>query len=225
MKSFIISLALFFAVLSGGTAVATAAEVTYPLDQLFRPIPIDVPALAVVSLTDVGNAVRVDVTNVSEGRLNSLFFNFNGDPYNKNPNDLRFTNVKLDGDVLSGGNYRTALARDENGRNPLLRAPGAGFFDGGIALRPGRSLQQGETLSFDLGINGVNLSIADFQLQSLPGSTTRQTFVFASQIFGEGGSVWVGGLTPVPLPASFLLFGTSLIGLLAISRTKLFAAA
>jgi hypothetical protein len=226
MRKFIISLALLVTVLSGGRAVATAAEVSYPLDEMFRPIPIEVPALALVSLTDIGSGVRVDLTNLAEGRLDSLYFNFNGDPYNRDPDDLRITNVTLDGSQLSRGSFRTFFARSENGRNPLLRTPGGGFFDAVIDMTPGNALRIGETLSFDLGINGVDLSIADFELLSLPGSVFPQTFVFASQIFGpDGGSVWVGGLTPVPLPASFLLFGTSLIGLLAISRMKLFAAA
>lgn len=224
MKKLIVSFALLLAVTGGGQSVATADEVSYPLDQMFHPIPIEVPTLAVVSLTDLGNNIRVDVTNLAQGNLNSLYFNFNGDPYNKDPRNLRFSNVRLDGSLLPIFAYRTNLAPTENARLGNLVPPGDGFFDGRLVLnRFLASVGTGETLSFDLGINGVNLSIADFQLPSLPAGP-NPGFVFASQIFGfQGGSVWVGALTPVPLPASFLLFGSSLIGLIAISRMKLFA--
>lgn len=227
MRKFIIAIALLLATVGGGQAVATAAEVSYPLDQMFHPIPIEVPILAVVSLTDVGDRVRIDVTNLAVGELNSLYFNFNGDPYNRDPRHLTFSNVRLDGELLTNPAFRTNLAPNENARLGNLMPTGDGFFDGRIVLnRNHANVGQGQTLSFDLGISGVNLSIADFQLPSLPNGGPMEGFVFASQIFGlNGGSIWVGGLTPVPLPASFLLFGSSLIGLIAIARMKLFAAA
>jgi hypothetical protein len=226
MRKLIISFALLLLAMGGGQTVATAAEVSYPLDQMFHPIPIEVPTLALVSLTDLGDRVRIDVTNMVEGNLNSLYFNFNGDPYNRDPRHLTFSNVSLNGALLTSEDYRTNLAPTEESRRGTLMPPGDGFFDGRIVLnRTQANVGPGEMLSFDLGISGVNLSIADFQFPSLPSGGSMQGFVFASQIFGlEDGSVWVGGLTPVPLPASFLLFGSSLIGLFAIARMRMFAA-
>ncbi|MDC4206040.1 MAG: hypothetical protein MPW17_04710 [Candidatus Manganitrophus sp.] len=223
MRKLIISFALLLAT-GVGPAVATAAELTFALDQIFNPILIpDVAPQAVVTLTDVGDAVRVDVTNISSGNLDSLYFNFNGDPYGSDPRDLRFSNVTLDGADLNMSEFRTRLARNENQRRGNLLAPGGGFYDGAFDFRRGSSLDSGETLSFDLAINGVDLSISDFVGTSLSDGT-GPTFVFASRIFGqEGGSVWAGGMTPAPIPASFLLFGSSLIGLIAISRMNLFA--
>lgn len=223
MRKLIISFALLLAT-GVGPAVATAAELTFALDQIFNPILIpDVAPQAVVTLTDVGDAVRVDVTNISSGNLDSLYFNFNGDPYGSDPRDLRFSNVTLDGADLNMSEFRTRLARNENQRRGNLLAPGGGFYDGVFDFRRGSSLASGETLSFDLAINGEDLSISDFVRTSLSDGT-GPTFVFASRIFGqEGGSVWAGGMTPAPIPASFLLFGSSLIGLIAISRMNLFA--
>lgn len=223
-------LIIFFALLLStgiGQTVATAAEVGYPLDQMFHPIPVEVPTLALVGLTDLGDRVRIEVTNKVEGNLNSLYFNFNGDPYNRDPRNLSFSNVRLDGELLTNPDFRTNLAPNENARLGNLMPTGDGFFDGRIVLNQNHAnVGPGQTLSFDLGISGVNLSIADFQLPSLPNGGPMEGFVFASEIFGmNGGSVWVGGLTPVPIPASFLLFGSSLIGLFTIARMRLFAAA
>ncbi|MCG3117437.1 MAG: hypothetical protein LLH30_17355 [Candidatus Manganitrophus sp. SA1] len=222
MRKLIISFALLLATGVGPT-VATAAELTFALDQIFNPILIpDVAPQAVVTLTDAGDAVRVDVTNISSGNLDSLYFNFNGDPSGSDPRDLRFSNVTLDGADLHVSEFRTRLARNETQRRGNLLAPGGGFYDGVFDFRRGSSLDSGETLSFDLAINGVDLSISDFVGTSLSDGT-GPTFVFASRIFGqEGGSVWAGGMTPAPIPASFLLFGSSLIGLIAISRMNLF---
>jgi hypothetical protein len=224
MRKLIISFALLLAT-GVGQAVATAAELTFALDQIFNPILIpDVAPQAVVTLTDVGDAVRVDLTNISSGTLDSLYFNFNGDPYGSDPGDLRFSNVTLDGADLNVSEFRTRLAQNENQRRGNLLASGGGFYDGVFDFRRGSSLGDGETLSFDLAINGVDLSISDFFVPSLSDGT-GPTFVFASEIFGDnGGSMWVGGLTPVPIPASFLLFGSSLIGLFAIARMRMFAA-
>lgn len=224
MRKLIISFALLLAT-GGGQAVATAAELTFALDQIFNPILIpDVAPQAVVTLTDVGDAVRVDLTNISSGNLDSLYFNFNGDPYGSDPRDLRFSNVTLDGADLNVSEFRTRLARNENQRRGNLLASGGGFYDGVFDFRRGSSLDSGATLSFDLAINGEDLSISDFVGTSLSDGT-GPTFVFASRIFGDdGGSIWVGGLTPVPIPASFLLFGSSLIGLFAIARMRMFAA-
>ncbi|WDT75616.1 MAG: hypothetical protein MPW16_20405 [Candidatus Manganitrophus sp.] len=224
MRKLIISFALLLAT-GAGQAVATAAELTFALDQIFNPILIpDVAPQAVVTLTDVGDAVRVDVTNISSGNLDSLYFNFNGDPYGSDPRDLRFSNVTLDGADLNVSEFRTRLARNENQRRGNLLASGGGFYDGVFDFRRGSSLDSGETLSFDLAINGEDLSISDFVGTSLSDGT-GPTFVFASRIFGDnGGSIWVGGLTPVPIPASFLLFGSSLIGLFAIARMRICSA-
>lgn len=118
--------------------------------------------------------------------------------------------------------FRTMLARNENQRRGNLLASGGGFYDGVFDFRRGSSLDSGETLSFDLAINDEDLSISDFVGTSLSDGT-GPTFVFASRIFGDSGdSIWVGGLTPVPIPASCLLFGSSLIGLFAIARMRMF---
>ncbi|MBI3802939.1 MAG: VPLPA-CTERM sorting domain-containing protein [Nitrospirae bacterium] len=225
MKKLIVVLALLLGTIAGGQSAANADELTFPLDQLISPISIpNIPPQAVVTMADDGNKVRFDITNISSGKLQSLFFNFSGDPLGHDPRDLRFSDVMVEGSALGSDAFRTRLAPTDTARRGNLFVEGGGFFDGKLVLNRDFLLGSGDTLSFDLGINGVNLSPNDFNVKSLADGSGGPTFTLASRIIGlSGGSVWVGGLTPVPLPASFLLFGSSLIGLAAIARRKLAA--
>ncbi len=223
-RKFMVSFFLFLAITGAGQMVANAGELSFSLDQIFNPVLIpDVTPQTVATLTDVGDAVRVDLSNISSGNLDSLYFNITGAAYRSDPRDLRLSNVILDGVDLNVSEFRTRLARDENQRRGTLLDSGGGSYDGVLDFRRGSLLGRSETLSFDLAIKGVDLSISDLVHTSLS-DETDSTYVFASRIFGDSGSsMWVGGLTPVPLPASFLLFGSSLIGLFAIARRRIFA--
>jgi hypothetical protein len=134
-----------------------------------------------------------------------------------NPIQLIFSNVSA-----AAGTYQTTLAPTGSSTVNRLKADGDGYYDGKIQYTGNNFLGHGQTLSFELGIPNEDLGIADFQLHSLPGGGTG-TYIMATHIQSlplDGSSVWVGTLTPVPLPAAALLFGSGLLGLAGSLRKK-----
>lgn len=210
--------ALLSSVLGWGIQ-AQAAAVSYPLDYIFSPAPAPGASYGQVTLDDLGQAIRFHVANqAGEGsKLDALYFNFNG-----NPSLLSFSNVNVNGVPLASSAYETVLAPSGSATLSSLKADGDGYYDGKIQYKSGNFLGFGHTLAFDLGITGQDLSPSDFLIHSLPGGGS-QTYVFGAHIQNlppEGGSLWVGSLNPVPLPASVMLFGTGLAWLGGLARRK-----
>jgi hypothetical protein len=193
---------------------------TYQLDYEFA-IPVGVLALpsATVTLTDLGNNLRFSVVNnLSGSKFKSLYFNFNGDSFGKDPDDLTFSNVKVNGTTLASSKYEKVLAPSETSTLSSLRADGDGYFDGKLAFKNSNFLAFGETLTFDLSLGGShNLQESHFQHLSIPGpGGSPGPFVMAAHVQNvnsAGDSYWIGpnpNPAPVPLPAAALLFGTGL---------------
>jgi hypothetical protein len=206
---------LLGALTAGAVAPLHASAITYPFDYIFSPPTGSVSPLGTVVLSDLGATVRFDLTNLAGAgsKVDSLYFNFAQGSLN--PNQLIFSNVSA-----TAGTYQTELAPTGSSTVNSLKADGDGYYDGKIQYTVNNFLGHGQALSFDLGILNEDLSIADFQLHSIPGGGTG-TFIMASHIQSlpqDGSSVWVGTLTPVPLPAAALLFGSGLIGLVGARR-------
>lgn len=203
------------ALIAGAGAPLHVFAVTYPLDYIFSPPTGTVAPLGTVVLTDLGARVRFDLTNQAGAgsRLESLYFNFAQGGLN--PSQLIFSNVSA-----AQGTYQTAVAPTGSSTLSSLKADGDGYYDGKIEYAGNSFLGHGQTLSFELGITSQQLDVEDFQLHSIPGGGTG-TYVMASHIrnTAQGGSgVWVGTLTPVPLPAVAWLFGSGLAGLMFTSQ-------
>lgn len=192
-----------------------AIAVTYPLDFIFSPSTGTVPPIGNVVMTDLGATVRFDVTNQAGAgsKLDSLYFNFAQGSLN--PSQLMFSNVSA-----AAGTYQTLLAATGGTTNNNLKADGDGYYDGKIQYTTNNFLGNSQTLSFELGIVNESLNVGDFQLHSIPGGGTG-TYVMASHIQSlpnGGGSVWVGALTPVPVPAAMWLFGSGLATMIGFAR-------
>lgn len=212
------------AVLSVGLPIGTSAA-TYQLDYEFS-IPVGVlgSSPATVTLTDLGNNIRFSILNTLAGsKLKSFFFNFNGDSFGKDPDDLSFSNVKVNGSTLASSKYEKVLAPSETSTLGSLRADGDGYFDGKIAFKSSHFLAFGETLTFDLSLGGShNLAESHFQHLSISGpGGSPGPFLMATHVQNvnpAGDSHWVApnpNPAPVPLPGALWLFGT---GALAIVR-------
>lgn len=209
---------LLGALIAGAVAPPYASAVTYPLDYIFSPPTGTVTPLGTVTLTDLGTAVQFDVLNQAGTgtKLDSLYFNFAHGSLN--PNQLSFSNVSA-----VAGTYSTLLAPTTSSTVNGLKADGDGYFDGKFAFSGSNFLGHGQTLSFRLSTAGQDLGVEDFHFLSLPGGGTG-SYVMASHIQNmptSGSSVWVGTLTPVPLPAAALLFGSGLLGLVGALRRRL----
>jgi hypothetical protein len=194
---------------------AQAATVTYALDYIFSPPTGSVTSLVTATLTDTGTAVQFDITNQAGigTKLDSLYFNFAQGTIN--PDQLTFSNVSA-----AGGTYSTLLAPSINAIVAALKADGDGYFDGKFAYSTNNFLAQGETLSFRLSAAGEDLSVNDFNFFSRMGGGTG-SYILASHIQNlpaTGSSVWVGTVTPVPLPAALWLFGSGIVGLVGVLR-------
>ena len=218
----ICGLALLLGVGLAETNSAHAATI-YQLDYIFSWTSASFPTGAVmqlgtVTLTDLGNNVRLDLVNQAGAgsKLDSLYFNFAHGALN--PTDLVFSNVGA-----GAGTYSTLLAATTSTQNNGLKADGDGYFDGKIQYTGSNFLGNGQTLSFELGSAGQDLAESDFNFLSLPGGGTG-SFTMASHfqsLDALGASAWVGP-QPVPLPAAALLFGSGLVGLLAARGRRLF---
>ncbi len=213
-----LTVALAAALVAGQPAVSSAA--TYQLDYEFSiPVGALASSPATVTLTDLGNNIRFSIlNNLTGSKFKSLYFNFNGDSFGKDPDDLSFSNVKVNGATLSSSKYETVLAPSESSTLSSLKADGDGYFDGKIAFKNSHFLAFGETLTFDLSLGGSrNLQESHFQHLSVPGpGGSPGPFLMAAHVQNvnpAGDSHWVGpnpNPTPVPLPAAALLFGTGL---------------
>lgn len=209
---------LLGALIAGAVAPLHASAVTYPLDYVFSPPTGTVTPLGTVTLTDLGTAVQFDVLNqVGTGtKLDSLYFNFAHGSLN--PNQLAFSNVSA-----AASTYNTLLAPSTSATVNGLKADGDGYFDGKFSYSGNNFLGHGQTLSFRLSAVGQDLAVEDFHFLSLPGGGAG-SYVMASHIQNmpvSGSSLWVGTVTPVPLPAAALLFGSGLLGLVGALRRKL----
>jgi hypothetical protein len=195
----------------------TASAVLYELDSVFSPPTGIVSPLGSVTLSDLGHTVRFQVTNQAGAgsKLDSLYFNFNHGSLN--PNQLVFLNVSA-----AANTYQTTLAPTGSSTVNSLKADGDGYYDGKFQYSGNNFLAHGQTLSFDLGVVGYDLSTSDFHLFSLPGGGTG-TFIMASHIqnLSGGNSLWVGTNTAVvPLPAATWLFGSGLLSLFSALRRQ-----
>src|SRR5262245_48845269 len=74
-------------------APLSATADVYPLNFVFSG-PAITGTFATVNITDLGNNIHFSIANqwVSGSKLDSLYFNFNGDP-----STLSFSNVTVDG--------------------------------------------------------------------------------------------------------------------------------
>lgn len=204
--------------IAGVVAPLHASAVIYPLDYIFSPPTGTVTPLGTVTLTDLGTAVQFDVLNQAGtgSKLDSLYFNFAHGSLN--PNQLVFSNVSA-----AASTYDTLLAPSTSATVNGLKADGDGYFDGKFSYSGSNFLGHGQTLSFLLSVVGQDLGVEDFHFLSLPGGGTG-SYVMASHIQNlpvSGDSLWVGTVTPVPLPAAALLFGSGLLGLAGTLRRKI----
>ncbi|UCB54725.1 MAG: VPLPA-CTERM sorting domain-containing protein [Thiotrichales bacterium] len=215
---------------------ASAASVTFNLDIEFGgaqqpqgPTPW-ITAVVDDSFGDA-NTVRLtmNATNlVGSESIANWFFNFSGDA-----TQLTFTGVDTADATVN------EILTDNTGSDANLKPAGDGFFDFGFdfAPPPGTSparFTAGETMVYDISYIAA-ITAADFDLFSTPGpgQAEKQPYLSAAHILqitdpvycdgstpdltGDCGSGWIGA---VPVPAAVWLFGSGLLGLVAVARRR-----
>lgn len=220
MKKLIVASALSISIF-GFTSLAQSTIITYNLDYEFSggAEPQGPAPWLTVTFDDNGGSGSVEMTLTSH-LIDDEFIQSGGLYLNFDPN--------LDATAL-GFSYVSGYTGIEDillGTNNY-KADGDGFFDIEMVFDnapPSDRFGAGDSLVYNITLDGITAS--SFAFASVNGPVGKTGFHAAAHIasIGEGGdSGWIGdrgGTTPVPEPATILLFGTGLAGLAGIARRK-----
>lgn len=203
------------AVALGFTTTANAG--TFTLDTFITGSGYgDTPPTGEVTITDIGNDVRVDFS-ISDGDLATLYFNL--------VNDFDFSDLSLSSVSTSPGSPGATLLDGPQAPSNLDFDFGVDF---GTGSSPGNVVTSG---SFVLSLDGFDLAQSSFyETSTNAGGTATVTIGAFLQSLGadEEGSATIGGNPddnggggiPVPEPAAIGLFGLGLIGVSLARRRR-----
>lgn len=199
----------------GFASGANAASVSYWLDQS-NALADGVNYLR-VTIDDEGMAGFVNFTVEIQPALGSLAgTNFGIQEFGYNI--MTPPGVLPPDSSTSPGSWILPTGWSANAAPPTNAEDGFGQFDAAVTSSGSNRLT---TLGFSLLSNN---SLADF-LELSSGNAGQGNVYFAAHVAGfDTGtgttSAYFGGLTAVPLPAAFLLFGSGLLGLAGFYRRK-----
>lgn len=156
---------------------------------------------------DTAGTVRLTLTSglVGNEYFSGIYLNFDD---TQDVTTLGFAHVS--------GDTATSIGQQKDS----FKADGDGEYDIQFSFSPsGNNFGSGETVVYDITLAGI--VAADFNYFSKPaGGHGPFTGAAHVQSIGTGGdSGWVAP-NPVPVPAALWLFGSGLLGLVAISRRK-----
>ena len=191
------------------TASANASTLVLDFNHEFSGSadPLGSGSWLTATFDDGGSAGSVTLT-LTSGLIDSEFYSgiyLNFDDA-QDVMDLEFNYVS--GDTASS----IGLQQD------AFKADGDGYYDILLSFSTsGNNFGAGETVVYDITLAGIVAS--DFNYLSLPaGGHGPFTGAAHVQSIGEGSDS--GWIAPIPVPAALWLFGSGLLGLVAVSRRK-----